>query len=234
MNKCPIKDTKNDKIVNELKQQVKELQHENVQLKYYSDFFKTIIRESGSIIKKSIGPFAQITTKYKNAPNLKTLTMDMVVDIEKDEFKLGCEINYQYKNKTLASYLGNFIISIYKKEDPNAQSIWTTDVSRLTYLIKDLIDNKNSAWVMDKQGLKTGTKIIRPLLSHIKDISFKMHKIVCIKLANETSTNKMEYLMNLSKQSSYIIKDIKEGILENEILKYISPHLSYNKKQLDS
>ena len=41
---------------------------------------------------------------------------------------------YNYENKNLHKYLGDFIIGHYKKDNPSEQSMWSSDVSRLTYL----------------------------------------------------------------------------------------------------
>jgi len=62
-----------------------------------------------------------IQQKYPNAPALKTIT-DYSKLVYKD-YKLMDTLVYNYTNKNLHKYLGNFIISHYKKDNPSEQSM---------------------------------------------------------------------------------------------------------------
>ena len=227
------KNNEKDLIIYNLRKELKMSRKEIANANNSKKFYETLIIESGFMVKQSFSALTNISTDYKNAPHLRTLEVGMINDIEKDKFKLGLEIAYHYKNKTLGEFLGKIIVGIYKKNDPSMQSLWSTDISRFTYLIKELFEDKTSGWIMDKKGIKTIKKIIFPLLEHIKKIVISSQEMIRDKLCKGLSPTETDYYLDIGKQQSLVIKDIKEGLLENDILKYISPHLSYNSKQLD-
>src|SRR5690606_18490816 len=90
----------------------------------------------------------------------------------------------------------------YKKENPNDQSIWNSDISRSAYIIRECI-NKESEWSTDKGGHKTSTYVIKPILdylkTHIKEYITEVNK----ELQNGDST-----LLNDMLTAQCIINDI--------------------------
>lgn len=135
---------------------------------------------------------------------------------------------YHYKNNTLHKYLGNFLIKNYKKKDPALQAMWNSDVSRLTYIIKELLGTKQSAWHQDPKGIKTKNCIITPLLQYVKEYinDYWITNIDLIKTLETSNLVKVqENLITVAK-----IKDlINNDELANNIIKYIAPHF-YIKK----
>ena len=93
----------------------------------------------------------------------KKLTID-----EKEEMFVK-KILLLHSNKKLANYIKDIITPIYKKEDPRNQSMWNTDVSRLNYLIKDIV-GKQENWISDKKGIKLTKYIINPITSLILEM----------------------------------------------------------------
>ena len=82
----------------------------------------------------------------RNAPPLKKLNnYDAVENYDEDDDSTLIQklVNYQNQN-LLDQFLGDFIILFYKKEDPAKQSLWSSDVARLTYIIKELLANKTT------------------------------------------------------------------------------------------
>lgn len=61
----------------------------------------------------------------------------------------------QYKNNTLVNYIGDFIIKIYKTNDPKNQSIFSSDV------IRELFNG-------NKIGKKTITCVIKLILEYLE------------------------------------------------------------------
>jgi len=45
-----------------------------------------------------------------------------------------------YKRNKLEKYIGDILVSHYKKENKLDQSLWATDTTRCTYLIKSTDD----------------------------------------------------------------------------------------------
>jgi hypothetical protein len=96
---------------------------------------------------------------------LKSLIILLYYKIQKAQKKL--DGLYHFENDTLDKFIGDIIIKQYIKEDPKVQSVWNTDVSRLAYLVRELINNKKE-WSIDKGGNKVTEYIIKPILDFIK------------------------------------------------------------------
>ena len=130
---------------------------------------------------------------------------------------------YNQNNSCLNKYLGDFIVQNYKKEDPAQQAMWSSDISRLTYVIKELLATKKSTWNHDYKGIKTKTYIIDPLLKYIKDYIDEywvstLDKYTSHKVDNVNKYHKIYITLHQIK------KDIETDVLGNCIIKYIAPY----------
>jgi hypothetical protein len=129
---------------------------------------------------------------------------------------------YNCNNNYLHKYLGDFIIKYYKKDNPLQQSMWSSDTSRLTYIIKELVANNGSIWNHDYKGIKIKQYIINPLLKYIKEFI----DTYWISNLDKFKTLKIDELNKLQQnyQTIYKIKkDIDADILGNDIIRYIAP-----------
>ena len=227
-----------------LEEQIKLL---NMELKHYKDkseskeeetnYYKKLLQEAGGLVKKSVSALSYVVTNYDNAPAIKTIKLDGLAESKEEEKKLVEDIISAYKHKTLSKYLGDIIIKIYKKDNPKDQSIWNTDDSRLTYLIKELIGNEtigsnSSNWVVDKKGVKTQTYIVEPLLSHIKDLLIYYQTNLVIPDLRQNSTE-IEFILENNKKILDLVNDIDDGAVAKDTLKYISSHLRINGKLIE-
>ena len=140
---------------------------------------------------------------------------------------------YNFNNNCLHKYLGDFIVKYYKKNDPAQQSLWNSDVSRLTYIIKELLVSKESIWNHDYKGVQTKNYIVNPLLKHIR---------TCI---DEYWITNIDYIQSgdieavKNMQSTYITmhkirKEIDNGSLSDNIIKYIAPQFYMGKRETNS
>jgi len=128
--------------------------------------------------------------------------------------------------------LRDFLVQYYKKDDPTQQSVWSSDISRLTYIVKESLENKKSIWNHDYKGIKTKKCIIDPLLQHVKkyienywseNVDDKPNKKKDIDV---DALNKRQKKFNIT----YAIEtDIDSGALGNEIIKYIASYLHLDK-----
>ena len=219
--------TKSEHYMEENRHYIEEVDHYKEETNYY----KQMLREAGGLVKKSVSSLTYIVDNYNNAPALQTITMDEIKTLQDNEKQFIEDILSSYKHKTLGKYLGCFIIKIYKKNDPNIQSIWNTDDSRLTYLIKELFSNKSSNWIIDKKGVKTTEYLIDPLLLHIKKLLVSYQKnLVIPDLTLTHNSVEMEFILDNSKKIIELVNDIDDGIVSKEILKYISCHLRFDEK----
>ena len=212
----------------------KEIKHYKEEVDHYKneiEYYRNIINAAGTIIQKSMSSFSYINNNYNDAPKIEELKEDDIKLLEDDKQKLVEWIIYNYNHKTLDKYLGEFIVKIYKKEKPENQSIWNTDSSRLTYIIKDLIDKKSSKWKIDKKGKKTKKFLIKPLLKHLKIILSENRELLLSLLKNNNGIE-IETLLDKVKTIFEVIKSIDDELLCNNILRYISPYLYFDKDSI--
>lgn len=223
--KVEFKKATNEKEIHFLKEHIKILEKQNKQYQQEKKFYQSIVQQSGTALKKSMSALVYIATNYLNAPPINKLTIEMIDDLDNDEYNLGSTMIYHYNIKTLGTFLGEYIVNVYKKEDPKTQSIWNTDCTRFTYMIKDIFKDENSNWIVDKKGVRTIEITIKPLMVFTENIIQKTQKIACSKLPTIKGETDRTILMDLIKSASYLIADIKDNTLEKEVLKHISPYL---------
>jgi hypothetical protein len=168
-----------------------------------------------------------IQKKFSDAPELLEMTEYAKLTFDDEDF-IGT-ITYKYNNNCLDSYLGDFIVQYYKKEDPSQQSLWNSDISRLTYIIKELMANNKSIWNHDFKGVKTKNYIINPLLKYIKKT---INDYWVTHIDNMKSLEMNEIIkLQMTLQSLYKIKkEIETGNLANSIIKYIAPYFYMDRK----
>lgn len=164
---------------------------------------------------------------FPDAPAL--LALDDYSVIEKDDDDLIDSLVYKYLNNGIDEYLGNIIIKYYKKDDPMQQSIWNSDVRRLSYVIKELIANKETVWCNDPQGVRTKKHIIEPLLKYIKNYVSDYVTHVIDKVKDMDTYNQIKITERLN-TIMRIKKDISDGKLANDIIKFIAPEFYMDNK----
>ena len=162
------------------------------------------------------------------APPIQSIQINDIDTFESSNKKTVEDVISAYKHRTMSKYIGDIILKIYKKEDPKKQSVWNTDDTRLTYLVKELLNNKSSNWIVDKKGTKTAEYLIDPLLEHIKTLVIHYQKNIIL----STNAVEVEHSLELNKRVLKLVDDIDDGNVGNNLLKYISTHLYFSEKQL--
>jgi hypothetical protein len=209
---------------------IKQLEFENTYLKKLMEDDKFSGNKiNNNILNVSIKNYIQQT--YPNAPHLIKLGDYTAIEKENedDEVTFGEVLVNRYDNNALDKFLGDFIISKYKKEDPAEQAIWSTDASRFTYIINDLLINNKTCWNHDFKGLKTKSYIIEPFLGYIGE--YCANYIEQIDVVGEYKKNPTNAIKNdrIITALKNIINEIYHGILSDEIVKYMAPHLHFDK-----
>jgi hypothetical protein len=165
--------------------------------------------------------------KFKTAPILLPINNfdinNLSFDKKEDRIQLTETLIYNAKLKSLDKLLGNHIIKYYKKDNPLKQSIYTTDCSRLNYIVRELIENVEK-WEIDKNGIKICTKIIKPLIDKCIELLLEYQKELIDELAEGNYRNKENVHIIIN-----IIMSIDKGSLESDINKYIAPHFNITK-----
>jgi hypothetical protein len=228
-----LNDTKVEVVMKEnemLKKKVKTLEDDKL-------FLQNTTRDTGSFAKDSMSTIKYIMTHFKTAPVLQTIDNTKLLEYVGDDItnmnELINNIIYNHRHKILDRYIGDIIIKIYKKDDPNEQSIWSSDVQRFNYIIRQLIGKKIN-WCPDKKGIALIDMIIGPLLDYIKK---KLQEYIQENNMNDKtikgiSKSMIETILNNMMTANLIIVDIDNKVLEENILKYVTPHFQLLNKNI--
>lgn len=206
-----------DNIIKEKDDMISTLRSENRNL-------RTLLNNAGSVIKTSVSTLSYLVKNYTEAPALEPIQDLPKLHFELSSIEFTEQLIHEYRHQTLTSYIGDIILKQYKKEDPTQQSIWNSDTNRLTYIIREIMHNKNLDWRVDKKGLKTSKYIIEPALDYIGECLEEYLQKTKIGKRSD-SANLIVNVMNNFNDVNKIIQMIEDKILEEEILKYIAPHL---------
>jgi len=218
-------------MIKKLEEDKKNLETDKQQLNDNISHYKSLLNNAGLVIKKSVSALSYVATNYKDAPKLDKLDdySYLQYEDENDDFDLLEIVFTNYRENKLHKYLGDIIIKAYKKGDPSKQSIWNSDASRLTYLIRDLIKKKPD-WTLDKGGVKTTKYIIDPLLYYLRELLRKFIDENCLEnfIGIDTDMRFKKRIADLD-TTSQIIYQVTNKYLAPEIIKYIAPHFSLTK-----
>lgn len=188
------------------------------------------------MIKKSMNTMSYLLLNYNEAPQLMSLPDYSIISKNADTL-IDNLIHYHIKGK-FDKYIGDFLVQHYKKDDPKLQSIWSSDIERLNYFVRELFntqskehDNKNPEllqkstktlnWLIDKKGIKVRKNIIDPLLDYIHDIGVKylFEKNKGIENLDVKEATKLISKMQLIGE---INCEIRNKTISNNINKYIA------------
>lgn len=214
--------TRHKKICADKNTKIMELEIENKCLKNQIEQFKSLAENNkfGSTTY-NISIKNQIIKDHSDAPRLEYIKL-LFKYLKDNEQDLIDVLVYQYDNKSLNKYLGNFLIKYYVKKDPNEQSIWNSDINRLTFIVKE------QYWDYDYKAVKTKICIIDPLLTKIKKFINKY----TIKFIDEIKSDDFivkESLLNKFNSLAQIRYDINHGTLADRIVKYMAPYFSFDR-----
>ena len=117
-----------NKLLNiKLLQYEKDVLRKDEEASHYKDemnYYKQMLMDAGGLVKKSVSALTYSVKNYSDAPPIKTISVQEIDTFENSEKKIIEDILSAYKHKTLGKYLGDFILKLYKKDDPKTQSIW--------------------------------------------------------------------------------------------------------------
>lgn len=218
----------------EYEKRMRELLEKQVEdLKDDKEFSQKITENTNKIADKiaerSMSALNFVIKNMNDAPILKALPNDDIKNMldygDKSDTYMIESLVYAYKEHTLIKLLGDAIIKHYKKDNPKLQSLWNTDVSRLTYLIRLTVHDEDD-WIVDKQGVRTNKIIIEPFLQYIRDKTLyfvrNFHKLDKLKALSD---------MDFLKYATSFVNEIDNGTIKDEIVKYIAPYLALERRE---
>ena len=226
-NNCAKKEVEKQKIL--LKEKEKQLKEQSVEKEYY----KELIGNYSKFGPKTFNSITFVMNKYADAPHIKMIDPEKIECFQNIDMKKVEDMVSDYRNDRFVTFVINTIISLYKKENPEDQVIWSTDSSRYNYLIKELLENEDSYWVVDKKGTKSQNYLVEPILKFIRKEIIKYNELACDALANPNlPKSKFSIILDTQKYSIDIIKDIDDGILGDDIIKKMAKNFYHKNNPL--
>jgi len=229
------------------KEQVQNLTTQLMKVEKQDEFHKDIIKESGKVISKSMNAITFLAGTSIKAPVLNTIAdkeaTDMLsqneiviqktkLDPKHKKTHIAEHLLDHYRIETLCEYFRDIIIKAYKKEDPKEQSFWSSDVQRLVYVVKDLIDDEDK-WVYDKNGIKIRNRIINPIMLKVYDILEDYHSKTFPYISkNALNISKTEFDTKLSycADAENLMISIKNRQLHKKLIKMLAPEFFLERK----
>lgn len=198
-------------------------------LVYYKNLIKDAGVGSGAKVKITTNVQSLIVSKHEDAPALEYSKPNILQFDSDDNHKNALFLINRFRDNTFARFVGKCIVAAYKKEDPDEQSLWSTDANRLTMFIKKMMADDNSKWISDKKGVQTMKYIVDPLLKRIKTMLFNYNEFMYPQL-KKMPCHEVEYYNNILLKGRELVHHIDEDKVGDEILKYIAPRLTYEIK----
>lgn len=179
--------------------------------------------------QKNLNIITYVNQKYNDAQPIEMLqynTIYKMLDVKDiGNYSLEDIIAFHSKKYNLDQFLGEIIVNAYKKTDPTKQQFWTSNIKKLTFLVRQILNKTDIVWLKDSNGVCITKHIIEPLLAEIK-ILMKDYQILC--------SNKLSTLNLLEKEydtvyingfnALKVVQSIDQKILHHKILTYIAPY----------
>lgn len=196
----------------------------------------SIIDKGETIFKSSISAMKYAIKHFSNAPALTAFTSYELLETKNKNSTVD-NILFSYKNDLLHKYIGDIIIKAYKKDKVVEQSMWNTDSTRLSYIVKCLVDKndlKKCEWQVDKNATYIRENIISPILVHIRNILLKDAERLNT-YYNKKGHKFSDYEIHLHIETLKGISNLTHELesfpnLQQNIIKHISPYFFINSK----
>ncbi len=226
LEKEKIKNIYNEGILNAEKEKVKLLQD------IVNNTTKTT-QKALKITDKTISAIKYANEHFKNAPELLPINnfnmLNYDINDDADKKLLIDTLLYHYRKNSVHKIFGDHIVSIYKKDKLEDQSMHATDTSRMNYIVKIAKDdNNNVKWYTDKNGLVICDVIIEKLLNHYVKL-LKWYQKILIDEMNLTpginSQDKQQKIENILG----MLMEVDNKQLAKNTNKYIAPFFNLDK-----
>lgn len=189
---------------------------------------------SNNTVNISVNTF--VNKYYPDAPPLKPLDIYNITGNDDEDDKLIKDLIYHQRQKTLPQYLGNFLIKHYKKDDPSQQSLWNSDTTRLSYLVKELLKDDESRWHRDPNAIRLTSCTISPFLAYIKSKTSNYvtinQKFLEKNRFKSLDVNEIQKTVENMRTLTELNIVIDNGNLTTDIIKSITPHFYLDNNQM--
>lgn len=244
--KCPEKFESDDiakqkteiaKLKEKINNQKKEINNHKKEINNHiseKKYYRELINNYSTFGPKTFNSITYVMNKYENAPHIKTIEPKKLECFQNINLTTVENMISDYTNDTFVNFIIKAITTLHKKDNPEIQSIWSTDTSRYNYIIKELLENKGSYWVVDKKGTKSKTYLVEPILKFIRDEIIVYNNKACYLLLDK-DLPKMRFAIITSTQryGAEMIKEIDNGDLAKDIIKKLAKHLHHKASDID-
>lgn len=160
---------------------------------------------------------------------------------EKNEYSVKNIMEYaeiilgHYRMNNLKSFIGEIIKHCRRKTNPNNNSIWETDISRLNFIVKyEGTSYNKSLWIKDECGDVIKTVVIVNLCDDIKTILLEyVHEMNKNDAEFLKSEKNLIHIMKRKEDAVRIARMVQKEDFHNKILKYIAPSFRFNDMMME-
>jgi hypothetical protein len=222
----------------EMKEELKKVHDQNFIMLHRTLQANVKITENASDVNvQSMSALKYLSKYITNVPVLKHRKDEIFGQIENSHSKSITSTEYiinKFSSGNFPKWIGSLIATVYKGENIDLMSIYSTDTTRLTYIIGAIIDGtKKAKWITDDGGLKVNELVIVPALNLIYNMmdTYIMEDIDISKM----DKFEMDAVFNARKNALQLMNEIKKEKINTIILKKIASELHFKRflPQLD-
>jgi hypothetical protein len=196
---------------------------------------------TANVSGKSMSAINCLTRYFTNSPPLQHKEKEIIKSIEyvgtdkhtPEEFMLN-----RYEHDKLHEWIGDIIINTQTdSENLENQAMWVTDSARYSYIVRQCVEGvSKNEWFADKSGTKVKELIIYPVTKTIDNMMNKYLQTLSRNAIDLYDAKEEAEILSITEKQMLtcsIKKEIKTGLLSNNILKYITPKLNYDQRKID-
>jgi len=187
---------------------------------------KTASKQAGAIDNMTY-TFKDICNKMTSAPSLELNRNNIraIIYQNRTDDDFVDHILFQYKHDNFVKYLGDGIRVAFVTDDPEKQSIWSTDVTRLNFIIRSIL-RKKPIWLNDSKGEEIKEILINPLLDEIASIVNDYLKTAIIPKEGPWKDEFDRLLL-----ANEFVNKLKSGDYSDPVSRYIAPFFKATKQR---
>lgn len=188
--------------------------------------------------KKIVNMMTYAKANFADAPPLQKFEKEDLENLlvkPNSKYSVFDHLTFQLVHGILHKCIVRIIAAKYKKQNPKEQSVWTTDVSRLNFIMKGIVANTDiSDWIPDKCGAYFTKLIITPIIDGIGAMmDDRLVELAELKNSGEykNTMTEMEWFKSV-KEADEILQKINTGKLKDEILEDVSEVFLFDSSEL--
>lgn len=223
-NKDQILEYKEKNFNKELRKKNKLLKEQTLKIENNDKYIKSLLSNLNKTGSKNVNNINYIMINYNHAPAIEPINISKIniLDYTPQNILL---LMQNCKAKTLNDLLANTIVKEYKKENPELQSLWSTDPSRNNFIIREKNEKGEINWLIDKNGNKMTTYTV-DLVANALEANLN-------KFTFDSSAHKkiqQKHLDVCIEKGIYMFKQIKLGYFQKNLTALIARTLFHTNK----